>query len=52
MWESQTDSGSRELLAAGVLVAIIFSVGLWPFPYIEVIESGVNPILAMIPGAR
>ena len=52
MWESQTDSGSRELLAAGILVAIIFSVGLWPFPYIEVIESGVNPILAMLPGAR
>ena len=51
MWENQTDSRPRELLVAGILVAIIFSVGLWPFPYIEVIESGVNPIVAAISGA-
>ena len=51
MWENQTDSRPRELLAAGILVAVIFSVGLWPFPYIEVIESGVNPIVAAISGA-
>ena len=51
MWENKTDSRPRELLVAGILVAIIFSVGLWPFPYIEVIESGVNPIVAAISGA-
>ena len=50
-WVDQTDANMREKFAAGVLVIVILSIGLWPFPYIEVIESGVSPLLAAIPGA-
>ena len=45
MWDDQKDSNYRERFATGVLVLIILLVGLWPFPFIEVIEAGVTPIL-------
>ena len=45
MWDDQKDSNYRERFATGVLVLIILLVGLWPFPFIEVIEAGVPPIL-------
>jgi NADH-quinone oxidoreductase subunit M len=50
-WADQTDSNIRERFAAGILVLVILTVGLWPFPFIEIIESGVSPLIAGIPGA-
>ena len=50
-WRNQTDSVPREKLAAGLLVGVILLVGLWPFPFIEVIDAGVTPLLSQIPGA-
>ena len=50
-WRNQTDSVPRERFAAGLLVGVILLVGLWPFPFIEVIDAGVTPLLSQIPGA-
>ena len=41
----------REKFAAGVLVGLILLVGILPFPFVKVIESGVEPILLQIVGA-
>lgn len=49
-WDDQKDSGYRERFATGILVFVILLVGLWPFPFIEVIESGVAPIIVNIQG--
>ena len=45
------DSTRREKFAASILVIFIVLVGLWPFPFVKVIESGVEPILLQIVGA-
>jgi len=50
-WETLTDSTIRERFAAVFLVGVILLVGLWPFPFVEVIESGVNPILSYMSGS-
>lgn len=49
-WEAQTDSNMRERFAACILVVGILFVGLWPFPFISVIDSGVSPLLDYVIG--
>ena len=39
------------LLSAGILVLTILLIGLWPYPFVEVIKHGVDPILSGILGA-
>ncbi|HCE76924.1 MAG TPA: NADH-quinone oxidoreductase subunit M, partial [Dehalococcoidia bacterium] len=46
-----SDATLREKFAAGVLVGLILLVGILPFPFVKVIESGVEPILLQIVGA-
>ena len=50
-WEGQTDLSRLEGFSAGVLVAFIFLVGLLPFPFIRVIDSGVDTLMALLSGA-
>ena len=55
-WRTQSSDGptaaSRvERLAILVLVAFVFLVGLFPFPFIRVIDSGVAELLIRYPGA-
>jgi len=50
-WEDLTDSNLRERFAAGILVLTILLIGLWPYPFVEVIKHGVDPILSGILGA-
>ena len=40
----------RERFAAGILVLTILLIGLWPYPFVEVIKHGVDPILSGILG--
>ena len=49
-WEEQTDSNLREKFSAGVLVLAILLIGLWPFPVISVVDSGVTPLLSYVIG--
>lgn len=49
-WEEQTDSNLREKFSAGVLVLAILFIGLWPFPVISVVDSGVTPLLSYVIG--
>ena len=46
-----SDATLREKVAAGVLVGLILLVGILPFPFVKMIESGVKPILLQIVGA-
>ena len=50
-WRNQTDASPLETFAAAVLVGFIFLVGLFPFPFIRVIDSGVAELLTRFPGA-
>jgi NADH-quinone oxidoreductase subunit M len=54
-WKDQKDAledGTRlERFATLVLVGFILLVGLFPFPFIRVIDSGVADLLAHFPGA-
>ena len=45
-WEDQTDASLREKFSMLVLAGFILLVGLFPFPFIRVIESGVSDVLA------
>ncbi len=45
-WAGQTDAGLRERFSMLALAGFILLVGLFPFPFIRVIESGVFDILA------
>lgn len=48
-WEHLTDGNPRELITNGLLAGIIFFVGLWPMPFMNVINSGVGELLARYP---
>ena len=48
-WEDQTDASGLERLSTLVLAGFILLVGLFPFPFIRVIESGVFELLARFP---
>ena len=56
-WHTQSadgaiaDASRVERLAIVVLVAFVFLVGLFPFPFIRVIDSGVAELLIRYPGA-
>jgi NADH-quinone oxidoreductase subunit M len=44
-WENLTDGEPRELITNGLLAGIILFVGLWPMPFMNVINSGVAELL-------
>ena len=50
-WEDQTDISRLEGLSSGTLVAFIFLVGLFPFPFIRAIEGEVSRMLGLVVGA-
>ena len=50
-WKDQTDGTYYEKFAAAILVGFIFLVGLFPFPFMRVIDIGVAELLARFPGA-
>jgi NADH-quinone oxidoreductase subunit M len=50
-WRDQTDASKLEGFATAVLVGFVFLVGLFPFPFIRVIDRGVSDLLARFPGA-
>ncbi|MDA1188879.1 MAG: NADH-quinone oxidoreductase subunit M [Chloroflexi bacterium] len=50
-WKDQTDASPIEKFSAGILVVFILLVGLFPFPFMRVIDSGVTTLLARITGA-
>ena len=45
-WADQTDASGLERVSALALAGFILLVGLFPFPFIRVIESGVFEVLA------
>ena len=49
-WQSQTDVSRLETASTGLLVGFILLVGLFPFPFIRVIDSAVGPILGRLSG--
>ena len=50
-WKDQTDARPLESFSAVVLVGFLLLVGLFPFPFIRVIDSGVVDLLARFPGS-
>ena len=50
-WRDQTDASRLESFSTAVLVGFVFLVGLFPFPFIRVIDSGVSLLLTRFPGA-
>ncbi len=50
MWQNQTDSTKLESFSAAVLVGFVLLVGLFPFPFIRVINTGVAEMLSRFPG--
>jgi len=44
-WTSVTDSSRLEYLAGAILVAFIVGVGVWPFPWINLIDGSVSSII-------
>ena len=45
-WRDQTDAGGLEKVSTVVLAGFILLVGLFPFPFIRVIDSGVADVLS------
>ena len=45
-WQDQTDANRREGFTAAFLVGFILLVGLFPFPFLRVINIGVSEILS------
>ena len=50
-WKDQVDASRLEGFSAAILVGFILLVGLFPFPFIRVIDVGVAELLARFPGA-
>ncbi len=50
-WRDQTDISRLEGFSSWVLVAFVFLVGLFPFPFIRAIDSGVSTLLSRMAGA-
>ena len=48
-WKSLTDSSRTENFAGALLVAFIVGVGVWPFPWINLIDGSVSLILGSMP---
>lgn len=49
-WQDQTDASGVERIAAIVLAGFILLVGLFPFPFIRIINVGVSELLARFEG--
>jgi NADH-quinone oxidoreductase subunit M len=49
-WRDQTDISRIEGLSAGILVAFLLLMGLFPFPFVRVIGSSVDALLALVAG--
>ncbi|MCI0887639.1 MAG: NADH-quinone oxidoreductase subunit M, partial [Chloroflexi bacterium] len=45
-WQGQTDIGKLEGASAILLAGFILLVGLFPFPFLKVINTGVSELLA------
>ena len=45
-WRDQTDAGGLEKVSVVILAGFILLVGLFPFPFIRVIDSGVADVLS------
>ena len=50
-WADQTDASGLERVSTVVLAGFLLLVGLFPFPFMRVIDSGVTELLAHFPGA-
>ena len=50
-WQDQTDASRVERVSIVALTAVILLVGLFPFPFIRVINAGVAEMLGRIAGA-
>ena len=50
-WRDQTDATRLEGFSTAVLVGFILLIGLFPFPFMRVIDSGVTGLLTHFPGA-
>lgn len=50
-WKDQTDATPRERFSAIVLIGVVVLVGVFPLPFLRVINVGVAEILARVPGA-
>ena len=50
-WENETDASGLERFSTLILAAFIFLVGLFPFPFIRVINTGVLELLQRFPEA-
>jgi NADH-quinone oxidoreductase subunit M len=49
-WEHLTDATRLEGFSMAILVAFLLVVGLWPRPWMDMINSGVAPILQRVAG--
>ncbi len=49
-WQNQTDASRTEGFSTALLVGFVLLVGLFPFPFIRVINSGVSETLARFAG--
>ena len=49
-WQDQTDISRLEGFSSVILVGFILLVGLFPFPFIRVIDSAVAPLLTRLAG--
>ena len=47
-WKDLTDASGLERVSTGILAALLLLVGLFPFPFMRVISSGVLDLLAMM----
>ena len=50
-WQDQTDATARERFSAIVLIGVVVLVGVFPLPFIRVINVGVAEMLARVSGA-
>ena len=48
-WEHLGDASRLEMGAAGILVVTLLFVGVWPMPFMDVINSGVTDLLVRFP---
>ena len=49
-WENHTDATPLEGFSTALLAGFIVLVGLFPFPFIRVIDNGVAELLTRFPG--
>ena len=50
-WRGQQDASRLEIFSTAVLVVFVLLVGLFPFPFLRVIDSGVSTLLSRFPVA-